>query len=338
MPGSFRAASRVEVLMRATIAPNFRPLPLLGNPHVQTVLGALLPGSHCPRPRRRHVIQLPDGDALVLHENVPRAWKPGEPAALLLHGLTGSHASPHIRRLAGRFFAEGVRVFRMDMRGAGHGLPLARGSYHSGRSEDVRTALAELARLVPGSPLLLLGVSLGGNVALKLAGELPIHPVPGLVRVAAIAPPIDLVRCSELILLPRNRLYERRFTRDLLRDALLRRQHFPDLPPLRLPEPLNVVLFDEHYTAPRNGFAGADDYYRRASSFPLIPNIPVPTLILTARDDPFIAVEPFEQLRLPYHVELHVLPHGGHVGFIGCDGAGGVRWAERRLVRWLISG
>jgi predicted alpha/beta-fold hydrolase len=324
--------------MTVTFAPDFRPLPLLGNPHVQTVLGAFLPGTQCPRPQRPHVIHLADGDALLLHENVPRAWKPGEPVALLLHGLTGCHASPHVVRLAGRLLAAGVRIFRMDMRGAGHGLPLARGSYHSGRSEDVRTALAELTGLAPGSPQWLVGVSLGGNVALKLAGELPGHPVPGLVRVAAIAPPIDLVRCAELILLPRNRIYERRFTRDLLRDALLRQRHFPDLPPLRFPEPLNVVLFDEHYTAPRNGFAGAQDYYRRASSFPLIADIPIPTLILTARDDPFVAVEPFDELRLPGHVELQIVPRGGHVGFIGWDGAGGVRWAERRILDWLLGG
>ncbi len=322
--------------MTVTFAPDFRPLPMLGNPHVQTVLGVLLPGKKCPLPQRRHIVRLADGDALMLHENLPRAWKPGEPVALLLHGLTGCHASPHIRRPAGRLLAAGVRVFRMDMRGAGHGLPLARNGYHSGRSDDARAALAELAVLAPGSPLLLLGVSLGGNIALKLAGELPDHPVPGLIRVAAIAPPIDLVRCAEMILLPRNWMYERRFTRALLRDALLRQRHFPDLPPLRFPEPLNLILFDEHYTAPRNGFAGAQDYYQRASSFPLIGDIPIPTLILTARDDPFIAVVPFEELRLPGHVELHILPRGGHVGFVGWDGDGGVRWAERRLVRWLI--
>jgi predicted alpha/beta-fold hydrolase len=319
-----------------TFAPEFRPLPLLGNPHVQTILGALLPGRGCPRPQRRHVVSFPDGDALLLHENVPASWQQGEPIALLLHGLTGHHASPHIRRLAAGLLAAGVRVFRMDMRGVGEGLPLARGSYHSGRSEDVRAALTDLAALAPGSPQWLVGVSLGGNVALKLAGELSAHPVPGLTRVAAIAPPIDLQRCAELLLLPRNRVYERRFLRLLVRDAELRRRYFPDLPPLAFPEPLTVVLFDEHYTAPRNGFAGAMDYYRRASSFPFIKSIPIPTLIVTARDDPFIAVEPFEELELPDHVELHILRRGGHVGFVGWDGAGGVRWAERRLVEWLI--
>jgi predicted alpha/beta-fold hydrolase len=322
--------------MRPTFAADFRPLPLLGNPHVQTVLGAYLPGAGCPRPKRQHLVRLPDGDALLLHENAPPTWKPGDPVALLLHGLTGDHASPHIRRKAARFLERGVRTFRMDMRGAGLGLPLARGSYHSGRTEDVRAALAEMAAIAPGSPQLLAGMSLGGNVALKLAGELSEHPVPGLARVAVIAPPIDLERCSVLLMLPRNRVYERRFVRALLRDARLRHGHFPDSALPAFPDRLTVRLFDDLYTAPRNGFRDALDYYRRASSFPLIARIPVPTLILTARDDPFIAVEPFEELRLPGHVELHILPRGGHVGFVGWDGAGGVHWGERRLVEWMV--
>src|SRR5262249_54696889 len=160
-----------------------------------------------PPPGRRHLVRLPEGDALLLHDNTPPAWQPGGPVALLLHGLTGDHASPHIRRMAGFLLRLGVRAFRMDMRGAGPSLPLARGCYHSGRTEDIRAALAELNRIAPGSPQLLAGMSLGGNVTLKLAGELPEHPVPGLVRVAAIAPPIDLERCSELLMLPRNRVY-----------------------------------------------------------------------------------------------------------------------------------
>ena len=96
-------------------------------------------------------------------------------------------------------------------------------------------------------------------------------------------------------------------------------------------------LFDDLYTAPRSGFADAMDYYRRASTFAIIPRIRVPTLILTSRDDPFINVEPFERLSVPSHIEVRILKHGGHLGFLGWDGAGGIRWAERRIVDWLQS-
>lgn len=321
-----------------SFGPDFRPLPLLGNAHVQTLLGALLPGRVCPDPLRRHVLPLGDGDSLLLYENVPRSWRPGQPVALLVHGLTGCHRSNHVRRMAAALLDRGVRVFRIDLRGSGDGIAFARGNYHAGRSEDLRAALAHLHALAPTSPLWLVGVSLGGNVSLKLAGELPEHPVANLTHVAALNPPIDLPRCAVLIEKPHNRFYESRFVKGLADDAVRRRRHFPDLPPVRLPKKLSLRGFDDLYTARRCGFADVEDYYRRASSFPLIGRIPVPTLILTARDDPFIAVEPFEELRVPQHVVVQIAERGGHVGYVGIDFAAGIRWAERRLVNWLCNG
>jgi predicted alpha/beta-fold hydrolase len=301
---------------------------------VQTILGALLPGRLCPDPQRRHVLDLGDGDSLLLFENAPRSWRPGRPVSLLVHGLTSSHRSNPIRRVAAALLDRGIRVFRIDLRGAGDGIALARGFYHAGRSEDVRAALHHLRALAPASPLWLFGVSLGGNVALKLAGELPEHPVPALARVAALNPPIDLHRCSALIEKPHNRFYENRFLRDLVK-AARRRHHLFALPPLRLPKKLNIRLFDDLYTARPCGFDGVEDYYRRASSFPFISRIPIPALILTARDDPFVAVEPFEELRVPDHVRVQIAERGGHVGYVGPEFASGIRWAERRLVDFL---
>lgn len=314
---------------------HFRPLPFLHNPHVQTVLAHLLPGAHL-RPARRQVVWLPDGDALVLHDNVPPGWRPGEPIAVLVHGLSGSHASRQVRRLARMFLARRVRSVRLDLRGAGQAALLARRSYHGGCSDDLRTALAEVHRWGPASPLLVLGVSLGGNIALKMAGEMTEHPVPGLARIAALGPPIDLERCAALLAQPHNRLYENVFLRDLMGELRQRQRNFPDLRPVRFPRRLTMRLFDELYTAPTCGFADALDYYRRASSVPVLSRIGVPTLILTARDDPFIAVEPFEETKFPALVTLRIVPHGGHVGFLGWDGAGGFCWGERRMVDWLL--
>ncbi len=315
---------------------DFRPLPLLRNPHLQTLLGHLVPGPNCPLPDQRHLVRLPDGDCLVLHNNTPLGWKQGDPLALLVHGLSGSHASRHICRLAALLLARRVRVVRMDLRGAGAGLSLARRTYHAGRSEDVRAALAAIHSWSPTSPLLLIGLSLGGALSLRLAGESADHPVPGLTRLVAISPPIDLPRCSALLSLPQNRLYEDTFVRDLLIAARQRQRFFPDLPPLRFPRGrLTLRLFDDLYTAPRNGFVDAPDYYHRASCAALVPNIPIPTLILTARDDPFIAIEPFEELKVPSHISVRIVNHGGHIGFLGWDGRGGIRWAERRIVEWI---
>lgn len=315
----------------------FRPLPLLRNPHLQTVLAALVPGWHCPLPDRRHILTLADGDRLALHNNTPPGWKAGDPLVLLVHGLSGSHVSPHIRRLAALLLARRARVVRMDLRGAGAGLRLARRVYHAGRSEDIRAALAAIHTWSPTSPLMLIGLSLGGALSLRLAGEAADRPVPALTRVAAVSPPIDLPRCAALLALPKNRIYEDNFIRDLLFAARQRQRFFPDLPPLNFPRRrLTMRLFDDLYTAPRSGFADALDYYRTASCAALIPNIQLPALILTARDDPFIAVEPFEGLNVPANVLVRIVNHGGHIGFLGWDGFGGIRWAERRIVEWIL--
>ena len=172
---------------------------------------------------------------------------------------------------------------------------------------------------------------------LKTAGEAAEHPAPYLERVVALNPPIDLGRCAALMALPRNRMYNQYFTRLLVEEAWRRQHYFPDLPPLRFPRRMTTRLYDDLYTAPRGGFADALDYYRSVSTFSLIPRIDVPTLILTARDDPFIAVEPFEELRAPDNVIVRIVPHGGHIGFVGWEGSRIGRWAESQVAEWLAT-
>jgi predicted alpha/beta-fold hydrolase len=314
---------------------DFEPLPFLANAHLQTVIGNVLKGPLFEFPSRERHVRLPDGDQLALHDSIPARWRPGGRIAILVHGLGGSHRSPYMGRFADLLLPAGFRVVRMDLRGAGRGLGLARRSYHGGCSDDLRAAIAEVLRWSPSSPLSLIGVSLGGNIVLKLAGETVDYPVPNLERVAALAPPIDLVRCAALLAEPRNRLYEINFLRDLTTLLQRRRRYFPDLPPVRLPKQLTMRVFDDEYTAPQHGFDDALDYYRKASALPVVADIPMPALVMTARDDPFIAVESFESLRVPDHIHLRILPRGGHIGFLGWDGSGGIRWAERRIAEWV---
>jgi predicted alpha/beta-fold hydrolase len=314
---------------------DFCPLPFLGNPHVQTLLAYVLTGPPFEYPTTERQVRLPDGDRLVLHDSVPAGWRPGGRIALVVHGLGGSHRSGHVCRQALALLRRGARVVRVDLRTAGRGIALARRPYHAGCSNDLRAAAAEVHRWSPGSPLALVGLSLGGNIVLKLAGEAADDPVPGLERVVAVGPPIDVGRCAALLGQPRNRVYEQFYVRALVAHAGRHCRHFPDLPTVHFPRQTTMRLFDDLYTAPRCGFADALDYYRRTSSLPLIPRIAVPALLLTARDDPFIAVEPFEQLRAPGHVEARVVERGGHLGFLGPDGAGGIRWAERYAADWV---
>jgi predicted alpha/beta-fold hydrolase len=283
------------------------------------------------------VLPLPDGDALMIYDSVPEGWQPGDRIVVLVHGLTGSALSPQMQRMGRRLLDRGARVVRMDQRGTAGSILLARRAYHGGRSDDVRAVLEEVHRWSPTSPIGLHGTSLGGNLVLKLGGEAADRPVPGLERISAQNPPLDMAASSSLLGLRANRGYDQHFTRHLVQEAITRQSHFPDLPPLRFPLRMTTRLFDELYTAPRGGFVDALDYYARCSAGPFVSKIPVPTLIMTARDDPFIAVGPYEALQVPEHIQVVILEHGGHVGFLGRDNFGGIRWGEHRLVEWLLT-
>jgi predicted alpha/beta-fold hydrolase len=321
----------------SSTAEAFSPWFWLRNPHVQTILAVVGKGSAFPHTTIRRRVRLADGDQLVLHDTAPPSWRSGNPIAVLVHGLGGCHRSGGIVRLARLLFGRGIRVIRLDLRGTGAGFALARGCYHAGCSPDVRSALAVVHRLAPMSPIWLAGISLGGNVVLKLAGETAEFPVPNLARVAAIAPPVDLERCLALLMHPRNRVYERHFVGELLTLARRRARLFPNQPLPLFPRRTSLRTFDDLYTAPRAGFRDAAEYYARSSSAQFVPNIRVPTLILAARDDPFIPAEPIEHLIRPNHVVVRLTEHGGHGGFIGADGAGGMCWGERAVAAWLIS-
>jgi uncharacterized protein len=313
----------------------FRPLPLLGNAHLQTIIGNLWKGAEPQLPARQYLVPLPDGDRLLVHDNVPIDWKPGDRIALLVHGLGGTHRSGYMVRMLKLLVPKGWRVVRMDLRGCGTGMAYARKPYNGGCSADVRAVLEEIGRWSSTSPLVLIGFSLGGNIVLKLAGESVTDPVPNLEKVAAVSPPVDLEKCAAILAQWRNRFYEQYYVRGLLAQVRQRQAIFPDDAAVRFPRRMTMRLFDDLYTAPRCGYNDALDYYRRASAWSLLPRIEVSSLILTARDDPFVAVEPFESFSPPPGMTVSIMARGGHLGFLGWDGSGGIRWAERRIADWI---
>ncbi|HQU44402.1 MAG TPA: alpha/beta fold hydrolase, partial [Pirellulales bacterium] len=161
--------------------------------HFQTLAGVYLPGRRFVYKARQHRVTLDDGDQIVLHDDCPEGWQPGDRVALLIHGLAGCHQSIYMLRIAARLEELGVRAFRMDLRGCGAGVGLARLPYHAGRSEDAAAALETIARLCPASPVALVGFSMGGNIALKLLGELGEERCGHLDRAVAVCPPFDLL-------------------------------------------------------------------------------------------------------------------------------------------------
>jgi predicted alpha/beta-fold hydrolase len=243
-----------------------------------------------------------------------------------------------MQRLARKLWRFGLRAIRMNLRGCGSGRGLARYPYHSGRSADVLAVLESLRQTTPQSPVTLIGFSLGGNIVLKLAGELSAAVPDNLQHVIAVCPPADLLACSRLLAQPANHFYNRYFIRLLCAEVIDRHRCFPDLPPPTLPTELSLYAFDDCYTAPQCGFRDALDYYRQCSAAPLVPRLTLPCHILFAADDPLIDAHVFDGVALPPNVQVIRTRYGGHLGFLGRPGrAAGYRAMDAQLLAWITA-
>ncbi|MBS0209137.1 MAG: alpha/beta fold hydrolase [Planctomycetes bacterium] len=319
--------------------PPFEPHPWLRGAHAQTLAGVYLPGHAVPYRAVQHRVALDDGDTIVLHDDQPAEWRPGERVVLLMHGLCGSHQSGYMCRIADKLNARGVRTFRLDLRGCGAGAGLARLPYHSGRSADAAAAIERVAAFCPDAPLTLVGFSLGGNITLKLLGEIGARPVGNLDSAVAVCPPINLAGCCRGLQVGLRRGYDRYFARQLRQMLRELARLVADPPPAQFArEPRSVWDFDDVYTAPVSGFGTAENYYAQCSAGPLVARIQLPTLIVASRDDPMVAADDFDRLTLPSAVQLHMTERGGHLGFIA---RGGVdpdrRWLDWRVVDWVLA-
>jgi predicted alpha/beta-fold hydrolase len=322
--------------------PDFRPHPLIRGGHLQTIAGAYLPHG-IKFDANVHHVPLPDGDRLALHDDGPippsRESRPSSSIALLLHGLAGSHQSGYMIRASVKLREKGIRVFRLDLRGCGAGISLARHPLHAGRSEDAAAALDFVHQLCPDSPIHLVGYSMGGNIVLKLAGELGPKARPPLASVLAVSPPIDLAGCTRHIQSGMNRFYDLKFVKALIKHIELRDSLVPNAFSRPLdPRPRRLVDFDSLFTAPLAGFADVHDYYTRASSGPFLSKIAVPTLIIAAASDPIVPVACFEQASYSPSTRLVIARCGGHLGFIAAKNHDpDLRWVDWRIVDWIQS-
>jgi predicted alpha/beta-fold hydrolase len=317
----------------------FRPHPLFRGGHAQTLAGAYWPQERRESNATSHRVTLPDGDVLVLHDDCPRDWPAGGRVVLLLHGLVGSHSSGYMLRASRKLARRGARTFRLDLRGCGAGAGLARRPYSAGCSDDVHAAVRHIESVCPGSPMALVGYSLSGNVLLKYLGESPGGVIAAVDRAMALNPPIDLERCVLSLDRFANRVYGRFFVRHLQASVKRLKQVHPDV---AIPElyrrPRRLFDFDDQYTAPMIGYAGARDYYLQCSANQFLKNIDVPTLILTAQDDPLVPLSSFEGVRLSEAITLHIAEGGGHLGYIASrNGDPDRRWMDWRIVDWVLA-
>jgi hypothetical protein len=311
------------------VSSSFRAPIFLRNGHLQTILPVLLP-RRLSVPFRRERLHLTDGDFLDLD------WAGNGSArlAILSHGLEGCSRNGYIRGLTAALRASGWDVLAWNFRGCSGEPNRNARFYHSGETSD----LGEVIRHAAGTyrRIALVGFSLGGNVILKYLGESAPHPA--IEAAAAISVPVDL-GSSARALDQRfaNRIYLRRFIKTLVAKVEAKAVHFPvELNVSGIRAVRTFAEFDDRYTARLHGFRDAEDYWVRSSARQFLGGINVPTLLLNAQDDPFLAPAsfPFAEAKASAKLFFEAPAFGGHVGFL--DFANGLQpWAERRVVEFF---
>jgi predicted alpha/beta-fold hydrolase len=292
------------------MTPRFTAARWLPGAHLQTIYGALL--ARAPRVAlKRERWETPDGDFVdvdILEGPHDAPW------VQLFHGLEGSSRSPYARMLMAHAQRRGWRGSVMHFRGCSGEPNRLQRAYHSGDSDEADWVLRRLKERAGAAPLYAAGVSLGGNVLAKWLGE----------RGEALGRGFGLV-------------YTRHFLRSLKRNALARLERFPGLfdgKALRRARTLRD--FDNAVTAPLHGFRDTDDYWTRASAKPWLASIRVPTLIINARDDPFMPATALPTEReVSAAVKLEFPDRGGHVGFVSGPFPGNIEWLPSRLLHFF---
>ena len=328
-------------------APTFAPHRIYRGGHLQT-LASLRSTNLTVTAEEQHIVALPDGDAIVLHRSDPVDGGHNGPVVVLFHGLSGCHGSPYMVRLTARMQPLGWTVYRVDMRGCGAAFELAQGLNHAGRSEDIAAAMRFVASRHPDAKLAAAGVSLGGNQLLRLAGLIgagidqtraePSDQVIGdwtnqVIGLAAVAPPIDLIRCSANMQRLSRRVYNYYFIRALFDRIAPRVRQRPEFQRIaKAARPRTLLELDDRLTAPLSGFSGADEYYQQSSAISVLGDNPFRTLVIAAQDDPIVPVDCFNEANWNSDTQVVITNSGGHTGFLDRTSR---FWMDDCLSQWL---
>jgi len=311
-------------------------LPWIGG-DLQTVRNYLVrpPASPGGLPATRIEIPMKDGtgDRLVAMLDRPEAPVGDRSLVVLIHGLTGCQDSFYILNSARFWLDRGHGVLRLNLRGAGPSRGICSEQYHAGRSSDVAAALASIDPEWTEAGILAIGYSLGGNVLLKHLGE---KGRQSRVRFAAsVSAPIDLAASALRFHRVRNRPYERWLLSRMKAEATAAAASLSAGERRAIGRARSVREFDDVHVAPRNGFDGVGDYYARCSAKGFLAGVEVPTLLLQARDDPWIPAAPYDAIERSgnRHLTVLVSDRGGHVGFHSRGTS--IPWHDRTIAAWM---
>ena len=349
------------------IEEEFLPRRFLRNGHLQTLVANYLPRHYALPAAQTHIVQVDPGE--MKFADIPASDAPGrfaqaqkdahehgashvichchwqaEPedclTVLLVHGLEGSSSSHHVQGNAARAWAAGCNVIRMNMRNCGGGEDLSPTLYHSGLSGDVAAVMRTLGREKGLGGFALVGYSMGGNLVLKLAGELGTEVPDRLKAVVGVSPAMDLAASADALHNVANRVYEWKFLAGLRRRFRRKAALFPAIYSTDGLEKISTLRqFDDRITARYSGFLGAEEYYSRCSSSNWAAQIAVPAFVLHALDDPFVRMLPSTRAALLRNpgVRLVETAHGGHCAFLAAAVDDDGYWAEKMLLGFLLS-
>jgi predicted alpha/beta-fold hydrolase len=315
---------------------SFRPPYLLRPPWVQTITPKLL-RKPCISPGIHELLELSDGDFLELEWHGLQSASPKFPLIILSHGLEGSTKSNYLVGLISALVASNYPVLAWNMRGCGVHRNRLLPWYHSGQTEDLASIIERGSARFQDLPIVLIGISIGGNIVCKFLGERG-KSIPSNIQSAiAVSPPLDLRSSAEILARPSRAIYMRYLLKPLRERMKEKAVRFPNqLDISGLSSICSFHEFDARYTAPIHGFRSVDHYWDCCSGLHFIPHTTIPTYIVSALDDPFLSPScfPVTLAQSSSLIHLETPAYGGHVGFI--DSLNMSRtWLERRILEYL---
>lgn len=303
----------------------------LFNAHLQTIYPSLFRKVKVNWSRER--IATPDQDFLDLDWLKQNSKK----LVIISHGLEGNSRRAYVSGMANLFSKNGFDVLAWNFRGCSEEMNRQLRFYHSGATDDLAHVINHVIALNQYHEINMVGFSLGGNLTLKYLGEQSKHPSL-LNRAVVFSVPLHLHASCIQISKPSNWVYSQRFLRSLKKKVTDKAQLYPELDIKKLKNINTILEFDDQYTAPLHGFIDAIDYYTQCSSLNFLSAIKIPTLIVSAWNDPFLSKEcfPLEKLKGHPSVILEATKHGGHCGFASFN-ENGVYWSEQRALNFIAS-
>lgn len=313
------------------LSSSFNPPTLLRSPHAQTIIPSLFRQIHLPVVNTQQ-LQTNDADHLLyrLYKNHTKRL------AIISHGLEGSYESSYVRGMVRALTSHGWDVLAWNMRGCGDVPNRLVTWYHSGKSDDLR-AVVSRALTLPYQEIALIGFSVGGNITLKYLGEEGSSLPSAISCAVTISVPMDLQASAEVLAKKRNSVYMQYLLSPLRRRMRSKKQIFPERFDIAGLNGIRTFYeFDRRFTAPFHGFSSVEEYWSSSSSLRYLDSIAIPTLALSACDDPFLSPSclPHNIARTHPYLFLETPYHGGHVGFLSSLSLQET-WAEHRAMEFL---